>query len=93
MIASGADVELAEGYVAAPGAEADRGVQSRELRDSLELALAAVDEPYRSIVVMREIQDMTYSEIVDAVEMPLNTVKVYLHRGRNMLREALRGKV
>jgi RNA polymerase sigma-70 factor (ECF subfamily) len=36
---------------------------------------------------------MTYVEIGDALELPLNTIKVYLHRGRKMLREALRGKV
>jgi len=65
----------------------------RELNERLEAALATIDEPYRSIIVMREIQEMKYAEIVDAVEMPLNTVKVYLHRGRRMLRDALRGKV
>ena len=32
---------------------------------------------------------MSYNEIVDALDMPLGTVKVYLHRGRRMLREAL----
>ena len=73
--------------------DAERAFRSRELRDTLEEALAAIEEPYRSIVVMREIQDMTYAEIVDALEMPLNTVKVYLRRGRRMLRDALRGKV
>ncbi|MCK5406646.1 MAG: sigma-70 family RNA polymerase sigma factor, partial [Candidatus Krumholzibacteria bacterium] len=73
--------------------DTDRSVRSRELRDALESALATVDEPYRSIVVMREVQDMTYAEITEALEIPLNTVKVYLHRGRRMLRVALRGKV
>jgi RNA polymerase sigma-70 factor (ECF subfamily) len=93
VFADGADFEVAEALVAAPGADSEDSLRSRETRDALESALQAVDEPYRSIVVMREIQDMTYSEIVEVVEMPLNTVKVYLHRGRRMLREALRGKV
>jgi RNA polymerase sigma-70 factor (ECF subfamily) len=93
VFADGADFELAETVVAAPGADTEVELRSREMKDALETALAAVEEPYRSIVVMREIQDMTYAEIVEALEMPLNTVKVYLHRGRRMLREALRGKV
>lgn len=93
VFADGADFELAETMVAAPGAEPDESIRAREMREALEAALANIDEPYRSIVVMREIQDMTYAEIVDVVEMPLNTVKVYLHRGRRMLREALRGRV
>jgi RNA polymerase sigma-70 factor (ECF subfamily) len=84
---------VAEQLVAAPGSGTESMVQARETRDTLEAALATLDEPYRSIVVMREIQDMAYAEIVNALEMPLNTVKVYLHRGRRMLREALRGKV
>ena len=93
VIADGADFEVAEQLVAAPGSGTETMVQARETRDTLEAALATLDEPYRSIVVMREIQDMAYAEIVNALEMPLNTVKVYLHRGRRMLREALRGKV
>jgi len=93
VFADGADFDVVEAVVAAPGVDSEDGLRSRETRDALESALAAVEEPYRSIVVMREIQDMTYAQIVDVVEMPLNTVKVYLHRGRRMLRDALRGKV
>lgn len=93
VFAEGVDFDVVESLVAAQGAGPDRAARSREVRDALQQALARVDEPYRSIVVMREIQEMSYSEIVDSLEMPLNTVKVYLHRGRRMLREALRGKV
>jgi RNA polymerase sigma factor (sigma-70 family) len=93
VIVDGVEFEAVETFVASDQHDAERIFRSRELRDALEEALAALDEPYRSIVVMREIQDMTYAEIVDALEMPLNTVKVYLHRGRRMLRDALRGKV
>lgn len=93
VIADSLEFETAENVVAAPGSDTERIVRSREMRDTLERALAEVDEPYRSIIVMREIQDMTYADIAGALETPLNTVKVYLHRGRKMLREALRGKV
>ena len=93
VFAEGADFEVVETLVAAPDTDSEQKVRSREARETLESALTGVEEPYRSIVVMREIQGMTYAEIVDVLEMPLNTVKVYLHRGRRMLREALRGKV
>ena len=92
VFADGVEVEIATNYVAAPS-NTGTAVERRELRESLETALTTIEEPYRSIIVMREIQDMKYAEIVDALEMPLNTVKVYLHRGRKMLRDALRGKV
>ncbi len=53
------------------------------------MALGRVPEPYRSIIVMREVQGMSYEEIADALDMPLNTIKVYLHRGRKMLQAQL----
>jgi len=91
VIADEADYDLASNYVAAEGST-DTEVESREFRDAVETALAGIEDPYRSIVVMREIQQLKYSEISEALEIPLNTVKVYLHRGRRMLREALKGK-
>ena len=93
VFVQGTDVETVADATASRDPDAERTVQSRELRNALEQALAAIDEPYRSIIVMREIQGMTYDEIAQTLEMPLGTVKVYLHRGRRMLRGALRGKV
>ena len=56
----------------------------------LKRALDKLAEPYRSIVIMREIEEMKYNEIGEALELPLNTVKVYLHRARKMLRDQLK---
>jgi len=61
------------------------------LRARLESAVAELNEPYRSIVVMREIQGLAYVEIAAAMNMPLGTIKVYLHRARRRLRESMRG--
>lgn len=52
-------------------------------------AIHSLDEPYRSIVVLREMQDMSYQEIGEALELSLSQVKVYLHRARRKLREIL----
>lgn len=92
VVTGGAEYDLAENVVAARGADTEKLLRTRELQESVEEALSTVEEPYRSIVVMREIQDMTYAEIAATMETPLNTVKVYLHRGRAMLRAAMRGK-
>ena len=76
----------------APGSGGQQSVlDTIDFRDRLEKALANLDEPYRTIVILREIQEMTYEEISNVVEMPLNTVKVYLHRGRKTLRDQMRG--
>ncbi|GIV60984.1 MAG: hypothetical protein KatS3mg043_2073 [Rhodothermaceae bacterium] len=40
-------------------------------------------------MILREIQALKYEEISEALELPLNTVKVYLHRARKTLRRLL----
>lgn len=67
----------------------DRVAASAVLRAYLERALAQLSEPYRSIVILREIEDYRYDEIGEALQLPMTTVKVYLHRGRRMLRNSL----
>jgi RNA polymerase sigma factor (sigma-70 family) len=48
-----------------------------------------LDEPFRSLVILRDIQDLSYEEIAAVMDLPLNTVKVYLHRARKRLRARL----
>lgn len=63
---------------------------SRDFRQRVEAELRRLDEPYRSILILREVQGLKYREIADAMKMPLNTVRVYLHRGRRRVRERLK---
>lgn len=67
------------------------GEDNGELKRHIEQAIRELEEPYRSIVILREIDELAYDEIASALTMPLNTVKVYLHRARKMLREKLKG--
>jgi RNA polymerase sigma-70 factor (ECF subfamily) len=87
-------------YVIAPAegemdSAVDRGAGPQQLaeatdfREHLESALATLSEPSQSVLVLREILGFKYTEISEALELPLNTVKVYLHRGRKKLRERL----
>ncbi len=57
-------------------------------KDSLETVLKMVNqlpEKMRSIIIMRDIQDLSYNLIAEAMDLPINSVKVYLHRGRKYL--------
>jgi RNA polymerase sigma-70 factor (ECF subfamily) len=63
--------------------------ETADFQVHLDRALEAVDEPYRSVVILREIQHLKYKEIAEALDMPINTVKVYIHRGRKKLRTQL----
>jgi len=89
IFAEGADVEMLAVETPAGPAPA-HSAERHELRSALETMVSELDEPYRSIVIMREIQDRSYNEIAEAMEIPLGTVKVYLHRARRRLRERVR---
>ena len=67
----------------------DTNAESSDFRQHLLDAVEQLAEPYRSIVILREIQELKYQEISDSLELPLSTVKVYLHRARKMLRNQL----
>jgi RNA polymerase sigma factor (sigma-70 family) len=67
----------------------DGATEEAEFQALLQAALSRISEPYRSIVILREVQDMKYEDICSTLDLPLNTVKVYLHRGRKMLRQLL----
>ena len=68
---------------------ADAEVDRQMFRQRLTEAITTLREPQRSIVIMREIQELKYEEISQVLGLPLNTVKVYLHRARRTLRRHL----
>ena len=77
------------GYTPGTNPTPDACAEAADFQGHLERALTRIAEPYRSIVILREVQELKYEEISGAMNLPLNTVKVYLHRGRKMLREQL----
>ncbi len=69
------------------GADPER---STELRLDLASALETLDERYRQVIVLREIEGLSYEEIATALGLPRGTVESRLYRARAALREALR---
>ncbi len=76
-----------------PDALPDALAEAADLRSGLDAALAGLGEPFRSLVVLRDVEGLAYDEIAEALDLPLTTVKVYLHRARARLRAALRTSV
>lgn len=66
----------------------DEATEAGYLRLEIERAIGTLDEPYRSILVLREIEGLPYADIADALDLPLNTLKVYLLRARRRVRAA-----
>jgi len=60
-----------------------------EVRARVEQELKQISEPYRTTVVLRDIEGLAYEEIAEVLQISLGTVKSRLIRGRNALRERL----
>jgi RNA polymerase sigma-70 factor (ECF subfamily) len=69
----------------------DAFVENKELAGQIERAIATLRPEYRMVVLLRHVEGYSYEEIAASTELPLGTVKTYLHRARNELKEALAG--
>jgi RNA polymerase sigma-70 factor, ECF subfamily len=65
-------------------------LQRRELRTRVESELRHVPEPFRTTVVLRDLEELSYEEIAEVMETTLGTVKSRLLRGRDALKQRLR---
>ncbi len=63
----------------------DRKEKCRQVRD----AIARLDEDYRAVIVLREIDGCCYETIADVLDLPIGTVRSRLHRARLQLKEQL----
>ena len=58
-------------------------------REGLEQALAHLSEDFRTVLILREIEDLDYSEIAELLNIPVGTVRSRLARARMALRKQL----
>jgi RNA polymerase sigma factor (sigma-70 family) len=64
-------------------------VLPHELRSDLVSAIAALPEPYRQVLVLRDIDELTAPETAERLNISIDAVKSRLHRARTMMRERL----
>jgi len=67
----------------------DQAAITREHHRHVLAALAELEDEFRVVVVLRDIEDMDYKQIGRVLDLPAGTVKSRLHRGRLLLREKL----
>jgi RNA polymerase sigma-70 factor (ECF subfamily) len=63
-----------------------------QAREFLEAAIETLPEDYRTVVVMRDLEEMNVAETADSLEVSEAVVKTRLHRAHAMLREELYGR-
>lgn len=78
------DIELPD-----PKAWPDRTVENRLAVGALIDAINRLPERYREVVILRDMQGMTYEEIAGIVQVPVGTVKSRLNRGRLLLQSKM----
>ncbi len=65
-------------------------VENRELGSTIETAIGRLRPEYRSCILLRHVEGRSYEEIAEILNLPLGTVKTYIHRARNELRVSLK---
>lgn len=66
-------------------------LEAKELGTAIERAIAGLRPEYRACIMLRHVEGRAYEEIAATLDLPLGTVKTYIHRARHELRKALEG--
>jgi RNA polymerase sigma-70 factor (ECF subfamily) len=72
---------------AAVGLEAE--IERRDLSEAVQTLIARLPENYRTVLTLFYLQQARYEEIAEIMEIPLGTVKTYIHRARLRLRDLI----
>ncbi|HMU60266.1 MAG TPA: sigma-70 family RNA polymerase sigma factor [Gemmatimonadales bacterium] len=64
-------------------------LEAKELGGEIEVAIAGLRPEYRACILLRHVEGRPYEEIATMLDLPLGTVKTYIHRARGELRQAL----
>jgi RNA polymerase sigma-70 factor (ECF subfamily) len=87
--ATASEIEATSFEIASREPTALDAMEARELGSAIERAIGALRPEYRSCILMRHVEGRSYEEIATTLDLPLGTVKTYIHRARHELRRAL----
>ncbi len=77
----------AEGVSAGAVARPDEAVEGQQMVGAVRAAIAELDPEFRQLVILRDVEDLSYEEIAEVSGLPIGTVKSRIHRGRAQLKE------
>ncbi len=72
--------------------EADQMVLRKQRKNIIREALSQLPEKYRTVIEMRHMEEKSYQEIAEILDLPLGTVKAHIFRARELLYKYLRDK-
>jgi RNA polymerase sigma-70 factor (ECF subfamily) len=87
------DAPLSAGLAGDEGLDPERQALARERELALHAALKSLSRPYREVIVLRDIEGLSYEEVAATLDLNVGTVKSRLNRGRTELRRRLEGSL
>lgn len=73
-------------------AETDRNIIRKQRQHIVQDAIEGLPRKYRKVIEMRHMEEKSYQEIADVLDLPLGTVKAHIFRARELLYKALKDK-
>lgn len=70
----------------------DQPIMKKERKNIVQEAIANLPEKYRKVIQMRHMEELSYQEISEELDLPLGTVKAHIFRARELLYKALKDK-
>jgi RNA polymerase sigma-70 factor (ECF subfamily) len=87
------ELALGRGATTADVARPDHMVEGYQLERIVEHAIAGMEPDFREILVLRDVEELTYEELCEITGLPDGTVKSRLHRARALLKAAVEAKL
>ncbi len=75
------------------GAGTDRDIMQKERRTLIRRAIESLPEKYRVVIRMRHMEEMSYEDIAENLNLPLGTVKAHIFRARELLNKYLKERL
>ncbi|MDQ2645425.1 MAG: sigma-70 family RNA polymerase sigma factor [Myxococcota bacterium] len=87
------NAEEVQGFTSGDVERPDQMAEGREVERIVRLCLAEMDPDFREVLVLRDLEDLSYEELSEITGLPDGTVKSRLHRARAMLKSAVERKL
>jgi RNA polymerase sigma-70 factor (ECF subfamily) len=71
----------------------EQHLSDRELQAAVDAALLALPENERAVLILYHQEELSYEAVSAALDMPINTVRTHLHRGRKRMAELVHGRL
>jgi RNA polymerase sigma-70 factor (ECF subfamily) len=85
-VAEHTDLHAAEGVSVGSMDRPDELAEGKQLEAIVKIAIGQLEPEFRQLVILRDVEDLSYEEIAEVTGLPRGTVKSRIHRGRAQLR-------